>query len=289
VCSGAQAAGAEGEPVVRVGHHVEEGLDVGVAGDDARQAQYLEGWVVGVHAHLDVPLVADGHDGLQEVLHVGAELCGIDAFVQGQQLAELLDGLLIVLRDVAVHESLRPDDDVVHQPVLACGVHRLAQFGHPLQRVGVVSLFRVRALQNIDVEVGKFGQVEVEAAGAVRVGVFQRGTCPVEHGHEVVAHRLHAGTAQVFEAHDVVLDETVAVGAAVLDAFAHGQALHDTPAKTAFCDEIAHFCHFFQCPHLAVGDVVEGGDDTFNANLAQHTEGNLIVGSKPTPCLFHIY
>ena len=83
-----------------VGHCVEEPLDILLSTNDAWQAENLDGGIVGVNTHVHVALLTDRHDGLEEVLHVGTQLCLIDALVQVEELAELLYGSLIVLAEV---------------------------------------------------------------------------------------------------------------------------------------------------------------------------------------------
>ena len=96
-----EAACAEGEAVVLVGHGVEEPLDILFGAHDAWQAENLDGGIVGVDAHIHVALLADGHDSLEEVLHVLAQLLLVDAFIEVEELAELLDGSLVVLAEIS--------------------------------------------------------------------------------------------------------------------------------------------------------------------------------------------
>ena len=63
---GREAARTEGEAVVLVGHCIEEPLDVLVRTDDAGQAKDGIGRIVGMHAHIDVPFVADRHHGVKK-------------------------------------------------------------------------------------------------------------------------------------------------------------------------------------------------------------------------------
>ena len=61
----------------------------------------LDGGIVGVDTHVHVALLTDGHDGLEEVLHVLAQLLLVDAFIEVEELAELLDGSLVVLAEIS--------------------------------------------------------------------------------------------------------------------------------------------------------------------------------------------
>ena len=65
-----QRTSAEGEAVVLVGNSVEEPLDVLLSTDDTRQSETLDGGVVGVDAHVHIALLADGHNGLEEIFHI---------------------------------------------------------------------------------------------------------------------------------------------------------------------------------------------------------------------------
>ena len=84
-----------------VGHSVEEPLNVLFGAHDAGQTEHLDGWVVGVYTHVHAIFFASGHDGLEEVFHVGTKLCLVNTLVEIQKIAELLDGRLVVLAEVA--------------------------------------------------------------------------------------------------------------------------------------------------------------------------------------------
>ena len=234
VGTSAERAGAECQAVVRVGHSVEECLDVDVAGDYAWQAEDGHWWIIGVHAHVDVIFIAYGHDGLKEVSHVCAQGVGVDSVVEGEELAEFVDGLEVVFADVAVNEALGLDDDVVYEAFLTLGIHAGCDFlCHAAECLGVVVGLGSGTLKYVDVEVGEFGAVEVEIGSAVGVGILKVGACPVEYGHEVIAYSLHASLAQVGKTLFVAVDKLVAVGAAVFYRFAHRQAFYNRPTQTA--------------------------------------------------------
>ena len=96
-----ERAGAEGQAVMLVRNGVEEPFDVLLGADDARKSEDLDRRIVRMHAHVHVAFVADRHDSFEEVFHVGAELCLVDAFVELEEVAELLDRSLVVLTEVA--------------------------------------------------------------------------------------------------------------------------------------------------------------------------------------------
>ena len=169
-----------------VGNGVEEPLNVVVAGYDARQTEHLEGWVVGMDTHIHVALFANGHDGLKEILHVGAQLVAVDALIEGKQLTEQLHGMLVVLLEVAAHEALCLDDNVLHQGVVLLGCHGASQLLHLLDDVAAVRLsvgsqhlktcpvvLGALAFQNVDVEISKLWDAEIQVAAAVGIVVKQ--------------------------------------------------------------------------------------------------------------------
>ena len=224
-----------------VGHGIEEPLDILFGADDAGQSENLDGGIVGMNAHVHAVFLASGHDGLQEVLHVGTQLCLVDAFIEVEEFAELLDRLSVALLEVARHESLRLDDDGLHQCVVFLGSHGLGQLVAFLQHVSAFApslgelelspfLACTLALQDIDVEIGKLSVVEIQVRSAVWIVVEQVGTSPVQHGHEVVADAVDAFSRKVAQALLINLNLLVAVGTAVLDGLHHGQTLHHAPA-----------------------------------------------------------
>ena len=83
-----------------VGYGIEEPLDILFRTDDTRQTEYLDGGIVGVYAHVHTVFLTGRHDGLEEVFHVGTQLCLVDAFVEVEEVAELLDRSLVVLAEI---------------------------------------------------------------------------------------------------------------------------------------------------------------------------------------------
>ena len=155
-----------------VGHSIEEPLDILFGTDDARQTENLDGGIVGVNAHVHAALLADGHDGLEEILHVGTQLSLVDTLIEVEELAELLDRCLVVLAEVTGNEALGLDDDVFYELVVLLGGHGLGQFvalgNHAAAlapALGELELLPLLAstwtLQDIDVEIGKLGIVKI--------------------------------------------------------------------------------------------------------------------------------
>ena len=142
-------------------------------------------------------------------------------------------------------------------------------------------------LQNIDVEVGKLGIVEVEVGSSVGIIVEQVGTCPVEHRHEVVADTMDTLCREVAQRLLINLYLVVAVRTAILDGLYHRQTLDHAPAHTIRLDVLTQVANLFTSPHFAQGHVVQSGDDALNTNLSQHGKRNLVLLAKPSPCSFH--
>ena len=79
--------------------------------------------IVGVDTHIDAPLLTHRHDRLEEIGHILAQLRGIDTVIEFEQIAEFLDGILIVLRDIAAHEALGLDNDILYETLFSLGGH----------------------------------------------------------------------------------------------------------------------------------------------------------------------
>ena len=156
-----------------VGHCIQEPLDILLGADNARQTQNLDWGIIGVNAHIHVVLLTGRHDSLQEIFHVGTQLCLVNSFVQVQEITELLDGSLIVLAEVSAYESLGLDDDGLNQLVLTLRGHGLGQFIGLGQNTAALApalrelelsplLTCALALKDIDVKVCELGVVEIE-------------------------------------------------------------------------------------------------------------------------------
>ena len=180
----------EGESVMLVGNSIQEPLDILLGTNDTWQAQNLDRGIVGVNTHVHVALLANRHDSLEEVLHVGTQLSLVDAFIQIEELAELLYRSLVVLAEVTAYESLSLNHDILNQLVVLLGCHGLSQlvalsnhaatFAPSLGELELLPfLASTWTLQDINVEISKFGIVEIEVSGTVGVVVEQVGASPV--------------------------------------------------------------------------------------------------------------
>ena len=79
--------------VVRIVDHLHHAEDVLLAGDDAGQTENRPCGIIGMDRHLDVVLVADGHDLLEEVLQVIEEVVGCHVFILLEELLDVLHSL----------------------------------------------------------------------------------------------------------------------------------------------------------------------------------------------------
>ena len=262
VGSGRQAACTEGKPVVLVGNGIQEPFNIFLCAHDAWQAQHLDRRIVRVYAHVHIAFLARRHNSFQEVFHVFAKLLFADALIELQEVAELLDGGLVGLREVARDESLCLDNDVLYQLVILFGSHRLGQlvgFGqHVASLTDARRKFKLSpflacacALEYIDVEIGKLGIVEVEVCRSVRILVSQIGACPVQYGHEVVAYRVYALCRQVAKRLLVHLNLLVAVWTGILDGLHYGEAFYHAPTHAVRLDIFAQLTNLLACPYLA--------------------------------------
>ena len=178
---------------------------------------------------------------------------------------------------------------------LRCGIlgHRI-RFCHQVTvPVGVTFgedcpvLAGTLTLQDIDVEVGKGTPVHIEVRRTVGVLVQQVGTCPVQHGHEVVAHTADALFAEVSERLFVDLNLLVTVRPAIFDSLSDGQAFYHAPRHTIAFDILLEFTNLLASPDLAEGNIVQRSHNALHSDLSQLCKRNLVLLAKPSPCSFH--
>lgn len=142
--------------------------------------------------HLDVALVAGGHDGLQEVFEVVPQLL-------------LGDGAILL--------------------------KQLVQLGHPLRlpaREGHIVLLGethdvIRHLLGVLFDLGR---LVVQCGGAVSHRVEQVGAGPVKHGHKVVANYFYPKAGQIFDGLFVIFNERIPGWQANLDVIMDINGLH---------------------------------------------------------------
>ena len=117
--------------------------------------------------------------------------------------------------------------------------------------------------------------------------MLQVGAYPVDDGHKVVAYGFYTASAQIGQTVFIVLDEPVSFRSAIFDGFAYGQAFYDRPPQAVRLDIGFPAGYLLDVPYISVGDIVQGGNDTFHTDLPQHIERNRVFGAEPPPCLLH--
>ena len=204
--------------------------------------------------HLDVALLAGGHDGLEEVDEVLAQL-----------------GIVHVLVDL--EEAL----DLGEAIGLPSGQH---------EAVGVLGV-------RVEQDVGVVGDVlldEGERLGAVGQGVVEAALHPVEHGHEVVADDLHAKLCEVADGLLVVLDVAVAAGQADLDVVVDVDRLDDLHREAVRVRLVHERLDAVCGPDLPHRNVHDAAHDALDArDLADLVERHLVLpGTVPAKRHFHV-
>ena len=252
-----------------------------------------------MHTHIHIALLAHRHDRLEEILHVLTKLLLVDTLVKIQELTEFLHRSLIVLAEVATHETLCLDDDILHQLMILLGGHRLRQgislgqhvtaLAYPCRELKLCPfLTGTLTLQDIDIEVGKLSIVEIQVRGPVRILMKQVCTRPVEHRHKIIADAVDTLGREVTQTLLVHLYLMVTVRTAVLDGLHHRQTLHHAPAHAITLDIRTQLMDLLARPYLTQRHIVQRRHDTLHTNLSQHGKRNLILLAKPSPCSFHI-
>ena len=240
---GAVGAGAEGDAVVWIVHHLHHAEDVFLVDDDTGQSKYAPGGVVGMDGHVDVIFIAHRHDALQEIFQVGEKLLVIHILVHFEELF-----------------------DVGHALGLPAGQD--GSVGIPAD--GGEHVLRVQGI-NCLLGIGQH-------SGAVRADPCKLSSGPVEHGHEIVAHHMDAGLAKVLQGGDVVVDVLVPVGGADLDGVVDVHAFDAGKLKACVLDFLFQGEDVFHLPGFAGGGSIEGGDDAGDAgDLANLFQGYGVV------------
>ena len=157
---------------MNIGNRVERPTDIIVASDDTRQTQQLHGRIVGMDTHVHAPLVTNRHDGLKEILEIGAEGITIDTVIESKKLTEKFHWAFVVLGNIAVDKPLRLNDDGINE----CMVIGLAflwrgeTVGDGLGRsqfIGRIVLLTAKTAENITVEIDELNAIEIERCGSV--------------------------------------------------------------------------------------------------------------------------
>ena len=205
--------------------------------------------------HLDVALVAGGHQSFQEVLQVLPQLLLGDRGVGLEQLVQLCHALWLPAGEGHVILLGEGHDILSHRLVIALDLVLLVE----------------------------------QCGGAVAYRVEQVGTGPVEDGHKVVADDLDAELGQVADALLVVLDILVAGGQTDLDIVVHVDGLDNIHIKAVGVDLVCNLLDLVDFPDLAGHLVVQCPDDAGHAgDLLDVAQGDGVVAlAIPAPTHFH--
>ena len=250
-----QAAGAQGQAVVRIVHHLQEAVDAGLVHQQAGQAEDIPRGIVHVDGHLDVTLVAGGHQSLEEVLQVLPQLLLGDRGVGLEQLVQLCHALRLPAGEGHVVLLGEGHDVLSHSLVIALDLVLLVE----------------------------------QCGRAIAYRVEQIGAGPVEDGHEVVADDLDAELGQVADALLVVLDILVAGGQADLDVVVDVDGLDDGGAEAGRVDLVDDLLDLVLLPDLAGHLAVQRPDDLLDTgNLLDVAQGDGVIAlTIPAPTHFH--
>ena len=250
----AVGACAESHAVVRIVDHLHHAKDVFLAGDDTGKTEYGPCGIIGMDGHLDVILVAYGHDLLEEVFEIVEKIVSSHVLVL---LEEFLD----------VRHSLG-------LPAGHDGTVGVASDGleHLLGDQLVDSLLCV-------------GQ----GSGSVRKDSCELSPCPVEDGHEVVAYHVDVLFAEVLQSFDIVSDQLVAGRLAELDIFVNVDALDAGDAKACRLNFFLQSVDPLLAPDFAGLCVIKRRDDAGHAgDLPDLLQCDSVeFGTVPSECHFH--
>ena len=247
-------AGAERDAVMDVIHCMHDLEDVCLVVDDAGKTEDRPSRIIRMNCHLDVVLVAHGHDSLQEVDKVIEQRIRIHILVEGEQLLNMSQALWLPARH---HGTVHIASDRVKH------------------------LFRIDRIYG-SLRIGK-------NRGTIRALASQFGTCPVEDRHEVVAHQMNVFLAKVFQCLDVVFNIGVAARCSGLDGIGDVDALDAADVQTRSFNFLLEGVDFFLCPELSRLFVIESGDDAGDArDLTDLFQGNGVKFTAiPAKCHFH--
>jgi len=279
LCGGAERAGAEADAVGGVVHAVEEILQVFERAHDAGQAEDGEGRIVGVDGQLHAAVGGGFADLLLEVAEVIAQGLRVDILV-GLELFEHEGGCVLFFAGYA------EEDDVGQGFELLFGIFLIAFFGL-LEDGGGVRGLGAPSFEDVEVEHGEVGPVEVEGQRSVGHGQVEGSAGPVVHRHEVIGDDGYAAGGHVADGGLVFVDIGLVVAGAGLDAFVDGDAFHYGPAEAGRFHFVFAFIDLIGGPHVPVGYMVQGGNDGGSAGLSYIPEGYGVIGPEPAPGLFH--
>lgn len=215
----------------------------------------------------------------EEVDQVAAQTLGVDALVAVEFMLELVERKrLFRARQSGNHRAREGVDLVI--------VHLLEACLGLADVFGCIIMLGTWTLEDEEVECHEGCHLEHQAMATVLEDIVEVGACPIEHRHKVVGHHVDATGSEVTDALLVVVDIQLEVAFLRLDMLVYGHALDACPRKACCLDGILAFHDFLHGPYLAVGDMVECGDDAGGSCLTNITKADGIVGSVPAHGLF---
>ena len=224
-------------------------------------------------------LVGHGSHLAQERHEVRAQRLGRDILVTVQLPLELLQ------RETLLRAG-QARDHVAGDQLFFRGVHPPeAGLGSGALGLGIV-LLRAGTLQDEEIEGHERRTLEAQGARPVGQLVGEVRARPVQHGHKVVGNYFNAAFGQIADRLFVILDIALEIARAGLDMLVDGDALHDRPAKARVGDRLSAFFDLPDGPHLAVGNVMEGGHDVGGPGLTDVLKAYGVVRTVPAPGLF---
>eukprot|EP00962_Isochrysis_galbana_P033488 scaffold11209_cov99-Isochrysis_galbana.AAC.3 len=235
-----KTADTESNPVVFGRHCSEQGLDVLVARDHARQAQQRARRVVGVDGEEDIRLLGYWCHAVKKI-----------------------NKLLGRIRAGSSTRQTRQHSPAQRLPL---------GDSHPIeapQGAGTADgvVLSIWAAQDAELEGGEVVHVECERFGPIGPPPVQLGPCPIEHRHEVVADDAEPALAQVAERLLVVGDVAVALGRAALDTLVHWHTLNNTPHQPGRLDDALALADRLHIPDVACWHAVQSRHDARRASL----------------------
>ena len=186
-----QAAGAQGQAVVRIIHHAQEAVDALGIHQQTGQAEDIPRGIILMDSHFDAALMAGGHQCFQEVLQVFPQLFLGDRGVSLEQLVQLCHALRLPAGEGHVillsegHEVVADDLDT-----------ELGQIADALLVVLDVLVAGGQADLDVIVDVDRLDHVHVEAVSVDLIGyLLDLVDLPDLAGHLVVQRPDDAGHA----------------------------------------------------------------------------------------------
>ena len=158
----------------------------------------------------------------QEINQIITQLVGIHLFVTIQCFLELFEG-------EAFFRTRQSGNHVAHQALFLFLIHLfIAATGYFLIRFRIF-LFCPGTFQDEKIEGQESCPFKTQSLRAIRHGISQVGTCPVEDRHEVICHTTDPAGSQIPQGLFIVINITLEIAGLRLDMFVYRDTFHDTP------------------------------------------------------------